>query len=175
MKFSSAILVCLAALNGTAALAADPEGVATRDDITALKAQIEELRALVPSQSHAMTDVDFQFTNLWFAGRAKNWPLAGFYLNETRSHLAWTVRLRPVRKLSGGQDLPLAPFVQAIETSGFTPLRSAIDAHDMKNFEAGYRATLNACHACHVAAEKPFLKPEVPTAPATHLIRMPPG
>ena len=52
-----------------------------------------KLRALVPSQSHAMKDVAFQFTNLWFAGRA----------------------------------------------------------------------------------EKPFLKPDVPTAAATHLIRMPPG
>jgi hypothetical protein len=47
-----------------------------------------------------MVDVDSSTRHLWFAGKAQNWPLATFYLNETRSHLNWTVRLRPVRKLS---------------------------------------------------------------------------
>ena len=34
-----------------------------------------------------MMDVDYHFANLWFAGQSKNWPLAQFYLNETRAHL----------------------------------------------------------------------------------------
>jgi hypothetical protein len=32
-----------------------------------------------------MADVDVHSLNLWFAGNAESWPLAEFYLGETRS------------------------------------------------------------------------------------------
>lgn len=173
MKIAASILALGTAV-GLVASAAEPDGIGDRAEIAALKTQVEQLRAALPSQSHAMADVEFHFTNLWFAGRYRNWPLATFYFNETRSHIAWTVRLHPVRKLASGQDLELQPLVQNIEQVGFTPLKSALDAHDSKAFETAYRRTLQACHACHVAAEKPFLMPQVPSSPATHLIQLRP-
>src|SRR5262245_37292683 len=39
---------------------------------------VERLKTLVPSQSHSMMDVGYHWTNLWFAGKKKNWPLAEF-------------------------------------------------------------------------------------------------
>ena len=69
-------------------------------DLAAMQADIDHLKEVVPSQSHAMTDVAFQFGNLWFAGEKKNWPLATFYLNEARQHIQWTIRLRPIRKVT---------------------------------------------------------------------------
>lgn len=135
---------------------------------------VEQLRALLPSQSHAMMDVEFHFANLWFAGRESNWPLATFYLNETRSHVQWTVRLRPVRKLASGQDLELKPHYDSFEAGGVGAVRAAIEHRNRKEFDAAYRTTLGLCHACHVAAEKPFLKPVVPAQPASRLIRMRP-
>ncbi len=135
--------------------------------IAGLKAEIEQLRGQVPSQSHAMTDVDYQFSNLWFAARAQNWQLAAFYLNETRSHIDWTVRLRPVRKLSSGQDLDLRPMALAIEQSGLAEIRTALDKHDRKAFKAAYQDSLKQCYSCHLAAEKPFLRPGIPASPAT--------
>ncbi len=134
----------------------------------------DALRALLPSQSHAMIDVEYHFANLWFAARESNWPLATFYLNETRSHVQWTVRLRPVRKLASGQDLELRPLVESFEHGGVDAIRTAILNKDRKSFQAAYRATLALCHACHVAAEKPFLKPDIPRQPAAHLIKMRP-
>jgi hypothetical protein len=119
-----------------------------------------------------MVDVEHQFANLWFAGHEKNWPLASFYLNETRGRVAWTMRLKPVRKLANGTDIALAPFAQALDDVGFTPLRSAVDKQDVKAFEAAYRAALTACHGCHIAVEKPALKPEIPRIPGALLIRM---
>lgn len=133
---------------------------------------VEQLRALLPSQSHAMMDVEYHFANLWFAGREANWPLATFYLNETRSHVQWTVRLRPVRKLASGQDLELKPLYDSFESGGVAAVRAAIEHKDRREFDASYRQTLALCHACHVAAEKPFLKPVVPTQPASRLIQM---
>src|SRR4051812_23606399 len=37
-----------------------------------------------PDQSHVMADVGYHFANLWFAAEKQNWPLANYYLSETR-------------------------------------------------------------------------------------------
>jgi DNA-binding GntR family transcriptional regulator len=143
-------------------------------DVAALKGEIEALKRVVPSQSHAMADVDYQFSNLWFAGRYANWPLAEFYLNETRSHLNWAVRIRPVRKLSSGAALDLRPMLQGVESSSLTQLRNAIEKRDAKAFDAAYRQTLTECYACHKLAEKPYLRPQIPESPASRMINMHP-
>lgn len=144
--------------------------LAHAQDAAALKAEIDALRALVPSQSHAMMDVDYQFSNLWFAAANENWPLAEFYLNETRSHLAWAVRLRPVRRLSSGGEFDLRPMLQAVEGTALVVLRAAVEKRDRTGFEQAYRQTMDACFGCHQAAEKPYLRPHVPDAPSSRMI-----
>ena len=134
-----------------AATTTDPQA-----EIAALKAEIEALKGMVPSQSHTMVDVEFNFANLWFAGKAGNWPLATFYLNETRSHLGWTVRLRAVRPLPGGGQLDLRPILKGIEDGALTTLKGTVDKQDEPGFEAAYQQMLTQCYACHEAAAKPF-------------------
>ena len=122
--------------------AAAAQPATSSEEVAAMKAELEALRRVLPDQAHAMTDVDYHFANLWFAARFANWPLAEFYLNETRSHLNWAVRLRPVRRLASGQELDLRPVLQAIESSSLNDIKSAVGAHDAKGFEAAYRQTL---------------------------------
>ena len=86
------------------------------NQIAALRAEIDQLKGKVPDQSHAMSDVGYHFANLWFAGEKKNWPLAKFYLDETRSHLNWAVRIIPVRKTRAG-DLELKGILDAIDNT----------------------------------------------------------
>lgn len=148
---------------------------ASSTDTAALKAEIDALRALVPSQSHAMADVDYHFSNLWFAAQLGNWPLAEFYLNETRSHLNWTVRIRPVRRISGGGQLDLRPILQGIEGSGLAAVKAALDKRDRNAFEQAYRQTMNECYGCHQAAEKPFLRPHIPDSASSRMIDFRPG
>jgi hypothetical protein len=81
--FAKALLLALLLRLAVLSMPASAQGA----DVGALKAEIEALKALVPSQSHAMADVDYHFSNLWFAAANGNWPLAQFYLDETRSHL----------------------------------------------------------------------------------------
>ena len=74
-----------AARTGTAQPAGTSASGAAGDqaaEVARLKDEIERLKALMPDQSHVMKDVAYHFSNLWFAGQAQNWPLAGFYLNE---------------------------------------------------------------------------------------------
>ena len=153
---------------------AQQTAAAPQADVAELKAEIETLKGMLPSQSHSMIDVEYQFANLWFAGKNQNWPLATFYLNETRSHLNWTVRIRPIRKLANGGDLDLRPILKGVEDGALTSIKAAIDKRDATAFEAGYRQTLGQCIACHEAAEKPFLRPQVPTAAPSALIDMKP-
>lgn len=147
---------------------------ASQSDVAALKAEIEALKRLVPSQSHAMADVDYHFSSLWFAAQSANWPLANFYLNETKSHLNWAVRIRPMRKLSGGEMLDLRSLLENVENSSLAQLKTAIDKKDPKAFDAAYRQTMTECYACHKLAEKPFLRPHIPEAPGSRMIDMKP-
>lgn len=150
----------------TAARAQD----APQSDIAALKSEVDALKRLVPSQSHAMADVDYHFSNLWFAAQNANWPLAGFYLDETRSHLNWAVRIRPVRRLSSGGQLDLRPILQGVESSGLSSVRASLEKRDKNAFEQAYRQTMNECFACHQAAEKPYLKPRIPESASSRMI-----
>jgi hypothetical protein len=43
-------------------------------ELSALKADVERLKAVATDQSHVMTDVAHQFSCLWFAGRTKKVP-----------------------------------------------------------------------------------------------------
>jgi hypothetical protein len=139
-------------------------------DIESLKSDVEALQRMVPDQAHIMSDVDYHFSNLWFAAQRANWPLAEFYLGETRSHLTWAVRSRPVRKLSSGGDLNLPPILTAVLSGGLTDLKNAIDKKDPRAFKIAYRGMMGQCYGCHVAAEKPYLKLRIPEAPATRMI-----
>jgi hypothetical protein len=140
-----------------------------------LRAEVARLKANAPSQSHTMSDVGYHWTNLWFAGEKKNWPLATFYFEETRQHILWTIRLRPVRKGADGKDVNLVPIFEAIDTSAFKAIAEAIQQQDAKAFAAAYRLTLDACYGCHKASGKPYLRPMIPTAAAQTIINFDPA
>ncbi len=142
-----------------------PDGVTSR---------VKALEELIPDQAHIMADVGEHFTNLWFAGRAGNWPLADFYLGETRSHLRWAVRRIPIRKDNRGQDVNLGNILQAFENSQLTQLKQAVDRKDPAAFETVYRDSLTVCYSCHKAADKPYLRPRVPAEPASRIMNFDP-
>ena len=144
-------------------------------DVVALRAEVDRLKDAVPSQSHAMTDVGYQFANLWFAGEKENWPLATFYLNETRSHIRWTIRIRPVRKDLAGNPVDLKGIFDGVETGVLSALKEAIEKKDRDQFVTSYRQTIEACYACHKASDKPFLRPMIPLTESQSIINPDPN
>jgi hypothetical protein len=140
-----------------------------------LRSDVARLKANAPSQSHTMSDVGSHWTNLWFAGEKRNWPLATFYFDETRQHILWTIRLRPVRKGADGKDVNLVPIFEAIDTSAFKAMAEAIQQQNAQTFAAAYRMALEACYGCHKASGKPYLRPMIPTAPAQTIINLDPA
>ena len=180
---TAVIVVLVAALGGGATRAETAQlagriATAAADDlaseVTRLKGEIEGLKSLLPDQSHVMKDIAYHFSNLWFAARAQNWPLAGFYLNETRSHLRWAVRIRPVRRTTSG-DLDLRGILDGMDRSLLTGVQRTIEARDLPAFSKAYRDTLAGCYACHQASEKPYLRLRVPEAPEGRMIEFSPA
>src|SRR5713226_8633760 len=113
---------------------------------------LQTLSERSPDQSHAMADVGYHFANLWFAADKQNWPLANYYLGETRSHLRWAVRLHPVRQTKAGE----------------VDLKGILDAVDNSFL-------IEICYACHKACEKPFLRPQVPNAASMSILNFDPN
>jgi hypothetical protein len=134
------------------------------------KGEIEAIKGKLPDQSHAMQDVSYHFSNLWFAGKHSNWDLANFYWSETRSHLHWAVRIIPVRKDNAGVEIKLVEILEGMENGPLKQLGEAIAAHDGAAFEKSYRFTMETCYGCHKAADKPFLRPQIPTQPESPII-----
>jgi hypothetical protein len=128
-----------------------------------------------PDQSHAMVDVGYHFANLWFAADKENWPLAKYYLEETRSHLNWAVRVHPVRTTKAGREVDLKGILQAIDNSFLSEIDGAITNKDTAKFKTAYRQTLEGCYACHKACEKSFLRPQIPTAPSVSILNFDPN
>jgi hypothetical protein len=151
-----------AAASGSAS-AANTTAPAANAVVPLTPAELDRIRPYLPSQSHTMQDVSYHWENLWFAARYKNWPLAEFYFNETRQHILWTIRIRPVRKDADGKDVDIKAIFDAIDTSSFADVKAAIQKKDSAAFEQTYRTALDSCHSCHKSAGKPFLRPRVPT------------
>jgi hypothetical protein len=147
----------------------------TAPDIAAMQADIAHLKEVVPSQSHTMTDVAYQFACLWFAGKANNWPLAAFFLNEARQHIRWTIRIRPIRKDLEGNSVDLKGIYDSVDDSVMAKLQQVIDKKDGVQFVATYKETLVQCYSCHKASGKPYLRPMVPTVPPQTIINFDPN
>jgi hypothetical protein len=149
--------------------------VEPKTDLASLQAEIERLKQVVPDQAHAMHDVDYHFTNLWFAANQSNWPLAQFYFNETRSHLRWAVRIIPVRKDNAGQEVKLQDILQSVENGPLIQLEDSIKVKDREKFVTAYEFTLTSCYGCHKASDKPYLRPRIPEHPASTMMNFDPN
>ena len=147
----------------------DSRAESLANELALVKAENEHLRTLIPSQSHAMMDVSYHFTNLWFAGQHDNWPLAQFYFNEARNHIKWAIRLVPVRKTKNG-EIKLQEIFEPIEKTLFAELQKQITAKNRKAFANAYREALAGCNGCHSAADKPYLHVVVPNQPENHIV-----
>ena len=150
------------------AAANQPGGGDVATDLTRLK-------AVVPSQSHAMADVGYHWAGLWFAGQQGTWALAQFFFDETRQHIKWTIAIRPVRKDPDGHDVDLKSIYEAVDSSAFATVKRAIEEKDSGAFTTAYKQSLEACYSCHKTSGKPYLRPMVPAAPPQTIINYDPN
>ena len=165
-------------LTGVVSTASAQEGRATAPPKpmtpAEMQAEIERLKTLVPSYSHPMQDVAINWASLWFAAQKKNWPLARYFYNEARSHIAWTVRINPNDKVNV-EIVDLNSIYDAIDTSSLTMVKDAIEKQNSTQFVAAYKTMLESCYSCHKAAGKPMIRPQIPTASILTIVNLDPN
>lgn len=138
-------------------------------------ADVAHLKDLLPPHSHPMVEVGMFAANMWFAGQKQNWPLAGYYLNETRNRIRWEVQLNPGPKGADGNPVDMQSIFDGIDNGTLPRVRKAIEAKDGRQFEAAYRSMLEDCYSCHKAALRPYLRPMVPVSGAQPIINLDPA
>ena len=118
-------------------------------------------KSYVPGLEQFMNVILVEHNKLWFAGKARNWPLAAYELGEIKEVMSDVQDHVPTFK-----SLPLADMLDAVITKDITALEKAIDAKDFKSFAADYDQLTAACNACHQGTENGFIVIKRPTQPA---------
>jgi hypothetical protein len=145
--------------------------------LESLPREVARLQALVPSNSHIMMDVQWHWTNLWFAGQAKNWPLAQYYFNEARGHIQWLIKKSPTIRSSGPdrEDVNIEGIFGGIDTSSLADVKTAIEQKNAVKFAAAYKTMLESCYSCHKSVGRPYLRPMIPKASMQAILNMDPN
>ena len=144
-------------------------------DLATLNEDVTRLKSITPNLSHVMADAAFQYSNLWFAGQKKNWPLAMFYFNETRGRIRWLLRINPTPKTPEGEVVNLQGIFDGTDAGRLTKLKKTIEDKDSAAFAVAYKDMLEDCYTCHKSAGRPYLRPMIPTAPPQSIINYDPG
>jgi hypothetical protein len=143
--------------------------------LESLAADVAQLKAIQPSNSHIMMDVQFHWTNLWFAAQKKDWAFAQYQFNEMRGHIQWLMRKSPIIRGQDGMDVDVKGIFDGIDTSSLADVKAAIEKKDSAKFAATYKTMLESCYSCHKAVGRPYLRPMIPTAPAMTTINLDPN
>lgn len=140
-----------------------------------VQADVAHLKDLTPPHSHPMVEVGMFAANLWFAGEKRNWPLADYYLNETRNRIRWEVHLNPGPKGADGNPVDMQSIFDGIDNGTLPLVHKAIEMKDSKQFALAYKSLLEDCYSCHKAAARPYLRPMVPVSGAQPIINLDPA
>ena len=98
-------------------------------------------------------------TKLGLAGKAENWPLAGYMLKELRQGFA--VVSKAVPRFKG---LPVPDLADAAMTQPLTLLDFAIKLGYQRQFDEAYESLTKGCNACHATTDHPFIVIKAPDA-----------
>jgi len=113
----------------------------------------------VPGLGEIMSFQQMRHTKLWLAGRAGNWDLAAYEVDELGEGFDDVLKLHPADK-----DLPVAPkdAIPRMVTQPIADLHAAVDKHDATAFAQAYDALTTACNNCHAATNHGFNRVQRP-------------
>ena len=118
-------------------------------------------KAYVPGLEQFMNMILIEHNKLWFAAKARNWPLAEYELGEIKEIMGDVQDFVPTFK-----NLPLADMIDAVITKEVAALEKSIETKDYRAFTSGFDRLTAACNACHQGTENGFVVIKRPTLPA---------
>ena len=109
---------------------------------------------VAPTLGDIMGTTQLRHFKLWYAGKLKNWELAGYELGQIDDSFVNAARLY--------LNIPIE-MINMIDKP-LTALGEAIKAKDGAKFGNAFTDLTNACNACHQAAHVGFIRIQIPTA-----------
>ncbi len=109
--------------------------------------------AYIPGMGEIMGATQMRHAKLWFAGKARNWELASYEVDEIEEGLADAVKYHPVFK----KDAPVAAMLDRYTKQPLDDIRRAIAAHNGAKFVKAFDTLTGACNGCHEAAGQGFI------------------
>jgi hypothetical protein len=100
-------------------------------------------------------------SKLGLAGKAQNWPLAGYALKELKQGFAVVARAVPRWK-----GLPVPDLFDAAVTQPITLVDFAIKLSEPRQFGEAYARLTAGCNACHATTDHPFVVIKAPETSA---------
>lgn len=120
----------------------------------------DEQAAFTPGLGEIMGQNQVRHAKLWFAGRAGNWALASYELDELGEGFADAVRYHPTHKTAAES---LTTTVPGFMNPPLTRLRQVVARHDSAAFPAAFDALTAGCNGCHAATGFGFNVVQRPT------------
>jgi len=102
----------------------------------------------IPGLGEFMTATQMRHAKLWFAGQARNWPLAAYELDEIQEGFEDIVKYHPVHQ---GSPVPVKEILPRLTALPLARLRTAIGSEDNAQFDAAFDSLTAACNECHRA------------------------
>jgi hypothetical protein len=153
-RIVAVVLATLAAVATVAALAPRTAAQSPFGDADAEAApfnpQMAALMSMLIQPRHA---------KLGLAGKAENWPLAGYAFKELRQGLVVISRAVPRWK-----GLPVPDLFDAAMSQPLVTLDFAIKAGEPRQFAESYGRLTAACNACHGTTDHSFVVIKAPDA-----------
>jgi hypothetical protein len=121
--------------------------------------KLKTLASIQPGLGTVMMEYANRYSDIYYAAKAGNWPLAAYQLKEALEIQEVGEKTRPAR----------AAALKAFEQSFLDPLEKAIEAKNFESFETAFKAGTQGCNGCHAAVGFPFIKYELPSSPPSPL------
>jgi hypothetical protein len=99
----------------------------------------------VPKIGEIMALQQMRHIKLWFAGRAGNWPLAGYEIDELKEGFS------EVDRQLGGT------IVESAVGRALSAVEKAIDAKDKGAFPTAFDGLSAGCNSCHQTLDRNFI------------------
>jgi hypothetical protein len=121
--------------------------------------QLSELGHLMPGMAEIMPLVGDRIWKCYYAGKARNRPLAKFELKEAVNLMEKGAFLRP--KYVENMDKFINEELAAVG--------KCIESEDWDGFDAAFQAMVDAANGYHELYDKPFLRWKIPDQPPPDL------
>jgi len=113
-----------------------------------------------PGLGEIMTLQQMRHAKLWFAGAARNWPLANYEVDEIKEGFEDAVKLYPQH-----EGVPVGEMIAKLTPGPLQEISTAISRKDSAGFARAFDRLSATCNSCHQAANHCFIRIGRPTAP----------